>query len=266
MAFAELQMNQQFEAWGKDQALAQWECYSLPGNNRYQEVLLQLDDWPGNYKPRHYRTRNVLAHIRTGIRHTTDGQRVLFLDEVQSDWHADLHAEAKPGSPKRLKTPSTDAPFRKEWQLLAMKLMLWWAQRLGLDGLAWSTVELQAARWRGHGPPEILYQTVLPDAARSLAKTLDISFDQTRLSVRTATRRVNLDEVGWTVRNREGVAITKPFRTREQAEYFADQTGDFVTVEVPVLWIKGMPPIRAIPLYGVALPDQWFKATLNESL
>jgi len=29
---------------------------------------------------------------------------------------------------------------------------------------------------------------------------------------------------------------------------------------VPVLWIQGMPTIRAIPLYGVAAPDQWFQA------
>lgn len=260
MAFAELQMSQRFAAWGKDQALAKWERFSLPGSAGYQEVLVQLDDWPGDYQPRHYRTRNVLVHIRSGIRHTSDGRRVLFLDEVQSDWHADLHAEAKPESRKQRETPPPEAPFRKEWPLLAMKLMVWWAQRLGVDGLAWSTAELQAARWRGYGPPEALYRTALPDAARSLAKTLGIVFDQTRLSVRTNSRRVDLGKNGWTVRNREGVAITKPFRTRDQAEYLADQTGDFVAVEVPVLWIKGMANIRAIPMYGVAAPDRWFQA------
>ena len=98
------------------------------------------------------------------------------------------------------------------------------------DGVAWSTAELQSARWSGFGPPETLYRTTLPDAARSLAKTLGIAFDQTRLSVRTNTRRVDLGRNGWTVRSREGVAITKPFRTREQAEHLADQTGEFVAV------------------------------------
>lgn len=259
MAFAELQMSRRFAAWGKDHTLARWERFSLPGSEGYQEVLLQLDDWPGNYQPRHYRTRNVLVHIRSGIRHTSDGRRVLFLDEVQSDWHADLHAEGKSESRKKRETPPPDAPFRKEWPLLAMKLMVWWAQRLGVDGLAWSTAELQAARWRGYGPPEALYRTVLPDAARSLAKTLGISFEQTQLSVRTNSRRVDLGKKGWTVRNREGVSVTKPFRTREQAECLADQTGDFMAVEVPVLWIKNLATIRAIPLYGVASFEEWFQ-------
>jgi len=263
MAFAELQMSQRFAAWGKNQAVARWESFSLPGNEGYLEILLQLDDWPANYQARHYRTRNVLVHVRSGIRHTRDGRRVLFLEEVQSDWHADLHAEGKSGSRKKPQTPPPDAPFRKEWPLLAMKLMVWWAQRLGVDGMAWTTAELQAARWRWHSPPDALYRTALPDAAKSLAKALGLPFDQTQLSVRTNSRRVDLGENGWTVRNSEGVAITKPFRTREHAEHLADQTGEFVVVEVPVLWITRMPTIRAIPLYGVAASNQWFEAQIK---
>ena len=77
--------------------------------------------------------------------------------------------------------------------------------------------------------------------------------------MRTNARRVDLGKIGWTVRNREGVAITKPFRTREQAEHLADQTGEFVVVEVPVLWTKGMQTIRAIPLYGLSVANQWFQ-------
>ena len=108
-----------------------------------------------------------------------------------------------------------------------------------------------------------MYRTALPDAARSLAKTLGIPFDQTRLSVRTNARRVDLGKSGWTVRNREGVPITKPFRTREQAEHLADQTGEFVVVEVPVLWTMGMQTIRAIPLYGTSVASQWFQAQVE---
>ncbi|MFO1264934.1 MAG: hypothetical protein U1E84_16660 [Rhodoferax sp.] len=263
MAFAELQMSQRFAAWGRDQVLTRWERFSLPGSVGYQEILLQLDDWSRSYQSRHYRTRNVLVHIRSGIRHTSDGRRVLFLDEVQSDWHADLHAEAKPNSRKKREIPPPYAPFKNEWPLLTMKLMVWWAQRLGVDGVAWSTAELQAIRWRGFGPPQTLYRVSLPDAAKSLAKTLGIAFDQTQLSVRTNARRVDLGKRGWTVRNREGVAITKPFRTREQAEHMADQTGKFVVIDVPVLWIEGMQTIQAIPLYGVSVAKQWFQGQVD---
>jgi hypothetical protein len=71
--YAEHKINQRFSSMGRDHALAKWERYSLPGNDGYREILIQLDDWPGSYKPRHYRTRNVLVHIRTGVRETDDG-------------------------------------------------------------------------------------------------------------------------------------------------------------------------------------------------
>ncbi len=256
MAFAEQQMSQRFSAWGRDQAMTRWERFSLPGHEAYQEFLLQLDNWPGNYQPRHYRTRNVLVHIRAGVRRTQDGERVLFLDEVQSDWHADLHAAATQALGKRPLPPK--APFRKEWPLLSLKVMIWWAQRHGLDGLAWSSAELQSARWRAYGPPELLYKTLLPEAGQSLAAALDLRLDHTELLVRTGSRQVIQSKKGWSVSNQHGVPITKPFRAREQAEWFADQTGEFVTINVPVLWIQGMQKIRSMPLYGAGPNHLWW--------
>jgi hypothetical protein len=258
--YAQSQISQRFASYGRDQAMPKWERFSLPGGDGYQEILLQLDDWPGNYQPRHYRTRNVLVHLRTGVRQTQDGRRVLFLDEIQSDWHADLHAEVKPESRKRRDTPPPGAPFRKEWPLLSLKLMLWWAQRSGVDGLAWSTAELQLARWRGYGPPETLYRSVIPDAAQILAKSLGLPFESTQLSVRTNSRRIELDTKGWIVRNANGCQITKPFRSRHQAESFADQTGSFLVINVPVIWFGSMAPLRMIPLYGTAPPQVWHQA------
>lgn len=258
MAFAEQHMSQRFAAWGRDQALTRWEKFSLPGHEGYQELLLQLDDWPGNYQPRHYRTRNVLVHIRAGVRRTQDGRRILFLDEVQSDWHADLHAAATHTMGKR--PPPSKAPFRKEWPLLSLKVMIWWAQRHGLDGLAWSSAELQSARWRAYGPPELLYRTLLPEAGESLAAALGLRLDHTDLVVRTGSRQVVQSKKGWSVSNQQGVPITKPFRAREQAEWLADQTGEFVAIKVPVLWIQGMQTIRSIPLYGTGTGanGQWW--------
>lgn len=264
--YAQSHMSQRFSSYGRDHAIPKWERFSLPGGDGYQEILLQLDDWPENYQPRHYRTRNVLVHLRTGVRQTQDGRRVLFLDEIQSDWHADLHAEVKPESRKRRDTPPPHAPFRKEWPLLSLKLMLWWAQQSGVDGLAWSTDELQLARWRSYGPPETLYRSVIPDAAQTLAKLLDLPFESTQVSVRTNSRRVELGTEGWIVRNANGCQITKPFRSRHQAESFADQTGSFLAVKVPVIWIGSMAPLKMIPLYGTAPSQEWHKAHGNDSL
>jgi len=258
--YAEHKINQRFSSMGRDHALSKWERYSLPGNDGYREILIQLDDWPGSYKPRHYRTRNVLVHIRTGVRETDDGRQVLFLDEIQSDWHADLHAASKDDSARQNKVPPPDAPFRKDWPLLALKLMLWWSQVQKLDGVAWSTAELQSARWRSFGPPEALYRSALPDAARSIARVLSLELAQTSMAVRSNTRWVELADDGWVVRNRSGVPITKPFRHRGQAEVFADLTGSFVRVNVPVLWLNDVPPIKAIPLYGAATEDFWLQS------
>jgi hypothetical protein len=144
--------------------------------------------------------------------------------------------------------------------------MLWWAQRSGVDGLAWSTAELQLARWRGYGPPETLYRSVIPDAAQTLAKSLGLPLESTQMSVRTNSRRVELAEQGWIVRGGNGCQITKPFRSRNQAESFADQTGSFLVVKVPVIWLGTLAPLRMIPLYGTAPAQEWHKAQTIDSL
>ncbi|MFM0125961.1 MULTISPECIES: hypothetical protein [Paraburkholderia] len=257
MTFAENRMSKTFASWGKDQALAKWKRYSLPGGDGYREILLQLDDWLSTYKPPHYRTRNVLVHLRTSTRHTHDGQRVLFLDEIQSDWHADLYKQARSGPRQRQQMATPEAPFRKEWPLLSLKLMVWWAQRLGVDGLAWSPVDLQHTRWGESGPPQILYRKTLPEAARSLASALALTVDKTTLSVRNNRCSVRPSRRGWEVRNWDGVPVTKPFRTRDQAECFADLIGTCSLIEVPVLWINQLEQIRSIPLYGLQAGEPW---------
>lgn len=266
VAFAEESINRRFFQMGGNHALSKWERFSLPGGDGYRELLLQLDDWHGSYVPRHFRTRNVLVHVRTSVRKTQCGCRVLFLDEVQSDWHADLRAAAKGAIPSgnRPALPP-EAPFRKEWPSLALKLMLWWAQRQGLDGVAWSTPGMQAARWRGYGPPDALYRSVLPSAAREIAKALSIEDETAVISVRNGSRRVAPSEAGWVVRNGAGIQVTKPFRHRKQAETFADLTGTVVDVEVPVLWLGDLPSIRSIPLYGVATRDFWLANSSGSS-
>lgn len=67
----------------------QFDDYQLPGGDNYQEMLITL---PGKaegneYRSGHFDTPNVLAHVRFNERIDSDGKRVLFLEEVQSDWH-----------------------------------------------------------------------------------------------------------------------------------------------------------------------------------
>lgn len=84
---------------------AQYEHYTLPGGENYRELLLTLpahttdvipakgvnDPNPplGNqdFHSGHFDEPNVIAHIRFNDRTDADGKSVLFLEEVQSDWH-----------------------------------------------------------------------------------------------------------------------------------------------------------------------------------
>lgn len=81
--------------------------YTLPGGQNYREVLLKapsdkvsitapdghvIDGIPkpySTYLSPHWDESNVLAHLRMNDRTTPDGKKVLFLEELQSDWAND---------------------------------------------------------------------------------------------------------------------------------------------------------------------------------
>jgi hypothetical protein len=50
------------------------------------EVFMKQDKSPLNYKSGHWDQPNILAHIRVNDRTDADGKRVLFVEEIQSDW------------------------------------------------------------------------------------------------------------------------------------------------------------------------------------
>lgn len=71
--------------------------FALPNGVNYREVLLTLpernlddtdQDGEVNHRSRHWGdvTPNVLAHVRLTDRSDADGKRVLFVEEIQSDW------------------------------------------------------------------------------------------------------------------------------------------------------------------------------------
>ncbi len=97
-----------------------YENYQLPGGENYKELLIttprkqtsldqdsqrlfkknfvdlstdeqtKLKDYynqNNDYKSSHFDEPNILAHVRFNERTDADGNRVLFLEEVQSDWH-----------------------------------------------------------------------------------------------------------------------------------------------------------------------------------
>lgn len=67
-------------------ALGHFGSYAWTGGETYREWLITLPHYPEGYLSGHFNVRNVLAHVRCDVREGVDGERVLMLHEVQSDW------------------------------------------------------------------------------------------------------------------------------------------------------------------------------------
>lgn len=68
-------------------APTKYSQYTLPGGENYREVLMTLPETETNYKSSHFNQKNILAHTRLTDRVDADGKKVLFVEEIQSDWH-----------------------------------------------------------------------------------------------------------------------------------------------------------------------------------
>jgi DNA-directed RNA polymerase specialized sigma24 family protein len=105
------------------------------------ETAEDLVDMGGDFRGGHFEGEsNILAHIRFNERVDVQGKRVLFVEEMQSDW---AQAERRPG----IAVDAPPTPFLKDWHELSLKRMLRYAAEKGFDKLAWTTGKQQVARY-----------------------------------------------------------------------------------------------------------------------
>jgi hypothetical protein len=66
-----------------------WKEYTLEAGSNYRELLFKMPNSDySNYAMRmHWGQKGVLAHARIQDMMTDDGNRMLFVEEIQSDWH-----------------------------------------------------------------------------------------------------------------------------------------------------------------------------------
>jgi hypothetical protein len=147
-----------------------WARYRLTGGENYREWLITLPYYPPTYFSSHYAHRNVLLHVRSDIRESADGEKVLFLQEVQSDWAQQARREMQEYEEKERKIPPP--PWLQEWPALALKLMLLHAAERGCDALAWTTGDEQIKRYAELGEDGLreLYDRTLPKEADRILK------------------------------------------------------------------------------------------------
>lgn len=159
--------------------------YQLPRGENYKEILVTL---PGKdqFKSSHFDETNIITHLRMNTRTDVDGNKILFLEEVQSDWgqkgkregfdvsnftkeeqdrYFDLVGrtnlteaeliELKALIPKRVENKERpkgipSAPYvtnTNAWVKLGLKVALKEAIRQGADRIAWTTGQQQSDRY-----------------------------------------------------------------------------------------------------------------------
>ena len=152
-----------------------WARYRLTGGENYKEWLITLPYYSLTYFSSHYAHRNVLLHVRSDIRESADGEKVLFLQEVQSDWAQQARREIKDYEEDERETHPP--PWLQEWPALALKLMILHACERDYDVLAWTTGQEQVNRYGGLGENGLreLYDRTLPKEAKRIIKPFGIA-------------------------------------------------------------------------------------------
>lgn len=154
----------------KRMALGRWGHIAWSGGEEYREWLITLPYYPASYFSSHFNLRNVLAHVRCDVRQGADGERILLLQEVQSDWAQNARRAIGAGT---LQPGDEDyPPFLKEWPALTMKLVLLHAAHRGMDAVAWTRGAHQVFRYKGLGAKGLneLYDRTLPREVNRMMK------------------------------------------------------------------------------------------------
>jgi len=84
-----------------------YQEYTLPGGSNYREILLQMPHDPNRKadpSSGHWDQPNVLAHVRAKDRLGPNGEKILHIEEIQSDWHQQGRDKGylSPDMPKQL--------------------------------------------------------------------------------------------------------------------------------------------------------------------
>jgi len=131
--------------------------------NAFEKWMFPVSGGYSNFQSSHWTEPNVLAHVRLNDRTGPNGEKILFVEEIQSDWHQagrkKGYQRTEVGEQKSedgipwitRQQPSTDgvpnAPFKKSWSMLAFKRVLRMAAEQGYESVAWTPGEVQAERY-----------------------------------------------------------------------------------------------------------------------
>lgn len=194
----------------------QYGHLTLYGGDDYREWKLSLPGYQRSFFGPHYLDHNVLIHIRTTTRQDINGNKLLFIEEIQSDWHQQGKQYGYDNNPWGT---IANAPFKKEWLLLAVKLMLIRASQNGYDAIAWPAGVIQEHRY---GKPLTTirrrYDRDIPRALNRLLRPLNTAVSNSQIETCEPWLNLIREDNKWRIEDYKGKFRTRPkYEHREQA-------------------------------------------------
>lgn len=138
------------EFYSLDRGDAKWgdRDYKLNQGENYREVLFRMpnSEYTNKAMGVHWGEdrKGILAHARIQD-FEVDGKKMLFIEEIQSDWHNAGHKEGYEGETEGGVVP--DAPFKENYHEFVLKSLLRMAAEQGYDTIGWTTADIQSERW-----------------------------------------------------------------------------------------------------------------------
>ncbi len=230
-----------------------YEHKTLCGGDDYREWLLTLPDYPLSYYNKHYYARNLLLHFRTKERVDPAGRRLLFIEEIQSDWH---QSGARQGYQNRWPGKIPPAPFAREWIALALKLILLHAARQGYAGIGWTRGQIHESHYlQTLAPVRRLYDREIPRVLSRLLRGMEgTALETTRILTREPRLHISRQLDKWLVTDPQGSFCTKPRRSQREAMQIMARHCRRIELEVPMLSLDDSARERILkegfPLFG----------------
>lgn len=210
---------------------------TLYGGYDYREWIVSLPDFQRTFYGAHFYDHNILVHIRTTTRTDNKGQKILFIEEVQSDWH---QSGKRFGYDNSSWGRVANAPHKQDWPVLAAKLMLIQASENGYSGIAWSQGEIQEMRYMTQlSSIKQYYDKIIPKALNKLVKEFGCNVETTKIETRDPWLNLEKKQNKWRVADAQGKFKTKAkYNNRDEAMAVIARHCRIIDLEVPVLFIN----------------------------
>ena len=229
---------------------------TLYGGYDYREWILSLPDFQRTFFGAHFYDHNILVHIRTTTRKDLKGRKILFVEEVQSDWH---QTGKRFGYNNSSWGRVANAPFKQNWSILAIKVMLIRASENGFSGIAWPKGEIQEMRYMIQLESiKNYYDKLIPKSLNKLVKGFDCKVETTKIKTRDPWLNLEKKQGKWRVADAQGKFKTKvKYNNRDDPMAVIARHSRIIDLDVPVLFIneslRQYISINGLPFFGLTI-------------